>query len=266
MTTFVLVGGFWIGAWAWRDVARRLNMLGHRAFPLTLAGLGERRAEAADAITLETHVNDVSHFLIAGDLHDVVLVGHSGAGAIVNAVAAREGRRLTELVFVDSGPVPEGRAIADFGGPTGRADTIAKAVDGRIPLPSWKEIGEASLAGLDEANRSFFRALAVPQPLRVAVDPVRLGGVVPRTLRKRAILCTIPADAVRALIAEGNPWFAPMGGAEWTPRQLDTGHWPMLSEPLKLADTLAEGHVLSRPANVAGLDWRTRRRRLAMAV
>jgi pimeloyl-ACP methyl ester carboxylesterase len=266
MTTFVLVGGFWIGAWAWRDVARRLNRLGHRAFPLSLAGLGERKAEAADTITLETHIADVVHFLVAGDLHDVVLVGHSGAGAIVNAAAARAGARLAELVFVDTGPVPEGAAIADFGGRTGRANTIAKAVDGRIPLPSWAEIGETSLAGLDEANRSFLRSLAVPQPLRVAIDPVRLGGVVPRTLPKRAVLCTIPPDAVRALIDEGNPWFAPMGSAEWTLTELPTGHWPMLSEPVKLAELLAAGHAVSRPANVAGLDWRARRQRLAMAV
>ncbi len=147
MTTFVLVGGFWIGAWAWRDVAARLKLAGHRAFPLSLAGLGERKAEAAPSIGLETHVADVVHFLVAGDLHDVVLVGHSGAGAIVNIVAARVPDRVASLVFVDSGPVPEGQCIADFSGPTGRADAIAAAVGGRLPLPAWSELGEAMLAG-----------------------------------------------------------------------------------------------------------------------
>jgi hypothetical protein len=57
-----------------------------------------------------------------------------------------------------------------------------------------------------------------------------------------------------------------MGRAEWTLTELPTGHWPMLSEPVKLAELLAAGHAVSRPANVAGLDWRARRQRLAMAV
>ncbi len=266
MATFVLVGGFWIGAWAWRDVAARLKRSGHRAFPLSLTGLGERKDQASPDITLETHVADVVHFLVAGDLHDVVLVGHSGAGAIVNIVAARVPERIAELVFVDSGPVLEGACIADFSGPTGRADMVAKSVDVRVPLPSWSEIGETSLAGLDAANRSFFRSLAVPQPLRVAIDPVRLGGTVPADLPKRAILCTIPLDALRQMIASGNPWFAPMGGPEWTLETLPTGHWPMLSEPVKLADAVARRYAKPFVGNVEGLDWTARRKRLAMAV
>ena len=266
MTTFVLVGGFWIGAWAWRDVAARLKFAGHRAFPLSLTGLGERKREISPAVGLETHVADVVHFLVAGDLHDVVLVGHSGAGAIVDMAAARVPDRVAGLVFVDSGPVPEGKCIADFSGPTGRADTIAAAVGGRLPLPAWSELGEAMLIGLDDANRSFFRHLAVPQPLKVAIDPVRLGGKHRAKLPRRAILCTLPLDVVREMIASGNPWFAPMGGPEWTLETLLTGHWPMLSEPVKLADMIARRHAVSSIGSVEGLDWGARRKRLAAAV
>jgi hypothetical protein len=45
---------------------------------------------------------------------------------------------------------------------------------------------------------------------------------------------------VRAQVAGGNPVFAPMGGPEWTYRELPTGHWPMLSRPAGLAALLAE--------------------------
>jgi pimeloyl-ACP methyl ester carboxylesterase len=139
MTTFVLIGGFWIRAWAWREVAAKLTAAGHLVFPLSLTGLGERKAQATPGVGLETHVSDVVHFIISGDLHDVVLVGHSGAGAIITIVADRIPERLAGLVYVDSGPVPDGACIADFSGPTGRADTIRKAAyqgDGwRISLP-----------------------------------------------------------------------------------------------------------------------------------
>jgi pimeloyl-ACP methyl ester carboxylesterase len=266
MATFVLVGGFWLGAWAWRDVARRMNAAGHRACPLSLSGLGERRMEADSPIALETHVADVIDFIVRRNLRDVVLVGHSGAGAIIDIVAARLPEHVASLTFVDSGPVPEGQCIADFDTPRGRSEAIARSVGGFIPVPSWPEIGEANLAGLDEANRCFFRSLAAPQPLNVAIDPVRRGGVQRKGLPKRAILCTMRVKAVRTLIAEGHPWFAPMAAPEWQFAELPTGHWPMLSEPDKLADALAAGHAPSRMADTTGLDWHARRRRLALAV
>ena len=42
MATYVLVGGAWLGAWAWRDVTSRLRAQGHEVYPLSLTGLGDR--------------------------------------------------------------------------------------------------------------------------------------------------------------------------------------------------------------------------------
>ena len=42
MTTYLLVGGAWIGAWAWKSVARELRARGHEVYPATLTGLGGR--------------------------------------------------------------------------------------------------------------------------------------------------------------------------------------------------------------------------------
>lgn len=42
MTTFILVPGMWLGAWAWRDVSRRLRDAGHESYPLSLTGLADR--------------------------------------------------------------------------------------------------------------------------------------------------------------------------------------------------------------------------------
>jgi pimeloyl-ACP methyl ester carboxylesterase len=266
MATFVLVGGFWLGAWAWRDVARRLNSAGHRACPLSLTGLGEKRAHADPAINLETHVADVIEFIVARNIRDAVLVGHAEAGAIIDIVAARLPEHVASLTFVDGGPVPEGRCIADFGGAGGRSDAVARSVGGFIPLPSWPDIGEERLVGLDESNRAFLRSLCLPQPLHVAIDPVRRGGVARSGQTRRAILCTMRVKAVRAMIAAGNPWFAPMAGTDWQFADLPTGRWPMLSEPEKLAQTIAAGHAPSRMADTTGLDWHARRRRLALAV
>lgn len=239
MTKFVLVGGFWIGNWAWRDVAAYLRAEGHGVVVPELTGMGERKGEASPAISLETHIGDVMEALERGDLRDVVLVGHSGASAIIGPVADRLPDRVAGLVFLDTGPIPDGQSVADFSGPTGRADTIAKARDGwRIPLPSWTDLGNEA-AGLSEAMRAHFVSHAVDEPLHVAIDPVKMTGGLRADLPQWAILSTIPIAAVRDMIAAGNPWFVPMGGASWRLSELPTGHWPMLSEPKKLADLLA---------------------------
>lgn len=38
MATFVLVPGFWLGAWAWREVTATLRAQGHDVHPMTLTG------------------------------------------------------------------------------------------------------------------------------------------------------------------------------------------------------------------------------------
>ena len=239
MTDFVLIGGFWIGAWAWREVRDRLTTAGHRAVTVDLTGLGDRRGAAGPATGLETHIADVVDVLQGQDLRQAVLVGHSGAGAIVNCVAERAPDRVEGLVFVDSGPVPDGACIADFSGSSGRADTERQAIDGwRLPLPPFDVLGEAMLAGLDKEKRDLLRASAADQPLRVATDKVRLSGNARAGIRKWAILCTMPLEMVGDLIASGNPWFAGMDGPDWTLMSLPTGHWPMLSEPDRLAAML----------------------------
>lgn len=80
MATFVLVPGWWLGAWAWQDVARGLAANGGNAYPVTLTGVAERAAEATPDVNVDTHVRDILEVIQARSLRDVVLVAHSGTG------------------------------------------------------------------------------------------------------------------------------------------------------------------------------------------
>jgi len=40
--TYVLVPGFWLGAWVWRAVADSLSERGHVVHAVDLSGMGER--------------------------------------------------------------------------------------------------------------------------------------------------------------------------------------------------------------------------------
>jgi pimeloyl-ACP methyl ester carboxylesterase len=99
MTTYVLIGGAWIGAWAWRDVTDALRQKRHQVYPLSLTGLAERVHLATAETNLDTHIADVVNLFEYEDLQDVVLVGHSYAGAVVTGAADRAAERLKALVY-----------------------------------------------------------------------------------------------------------------------------------------------------------------------
>ena len=245
MTTYVLVPGAWLGGWAWQPVAARLRAHGHHVYPVTLTGLGERSHLAGPNVGLDTYVTDVVNLIEFEDLQDVVLVGHSYAGLIATAVADRIPKRLSVLAYLDSGPVPDGTAYLDLQPPEARQlieRLIEENGDGwQIPMPSWEELEGvlgASLDGLGPDERRRMRDRAVPQPSRTWTEPVSLKNPAREQLPKLLITCSFPLAQVRQLIADGHPWFAEMAAPQWSFLELPTGHWPMFSEPDRLADLL----------------------------
>jgi pimeloyl-ACP methyl ester carboxylesterase len=240
MTTYVLIPGFWLGAWAWRPVTNTLRALGHEVYPLSLTGLGERAHLARPDTDLDVHVNDVLNLLRYEDLHDVVLVGHSYAGAVVTpAVADRASERVAKLVFVDTGPLPDGTAQADFGPPDEQernAKLVASTGDGwTLPPPPWAALA-GDVADLDPAVVDLLTERSVPQPWATATAPARLTGAW-ETLPRLGIMCSFTGEQARGMAAAA-PIFQHMDGDQWQYEDLPTWHWPMLSRPTELADLL----------------------------
>src|SRR5438046_9127561 len=100
--SIVLVPGFWLGAWAWDEVAAALRADGHDVTAVTLPGL-----ESADAdrstITLSDHVDAICETAAAAG-RPVVLAVHSGTGAAGYAATDRIPERIDATVNVDSDP------------------------------------------------------------------------------------------------------------------------------------------------------------------
>ncbi|GLX01861.1 alpha/beta hydrolase [Microtetraspora sp. NBRC 16547] len=239
MTTYVLVPGLWLGAWAWQGVASSLRASGHTAYPVTLTGLADRSHLASPELTPDTHIDDIVNLITYEDLRDVVLVGHSGGGTAVTGAADRVADRIGRVVYLESGPVPDGVAQIDM---SGREFVEARLKDGwRYPFPSWTDLeaSGSSLDGLGPAERELMASRATDQPLGTINEPLRLTGAFD-ALPKTLISCSFPLDQVKALIAGGHPFFAALTGPEWELRELPTGHWPMLSRPADTAALLAE--------------------------
>ncbi|MBB4961654.1 alpha/beta fold hydrolase [Micromonospora polyrhachis] len=243
MSTFVLVPGFWLGAWAWRNVASVLRAAGHDAHPLTLTGLADRSHLATPDVGLDTHTTDIVRLIETEDLRDVVLVAHSGGGMPAAQAADRIPERIARVVYVDSGPLPDGTAQFDTLPPEEQKRLRDLIGDGHLlPPPAWEpEEDPENYVGLDTETLALLRARSTPQPVRTATDPVRVSGRQP--VPTALIACTFPAEVARQMIAQGHSFFAGLAGAEV--HGLPTGHWPMLGEPKRLAELLM---VVAEPA------------------
>ena len=240
MATYVLVPGAWLGGWAWKETAARLRQAGHDVYPLTLTGHGERVHLARPDVDLETHIADVVNTLKWNDLSNVILAGHSYAGPVVTGVADRIPQRIAQVVYVDSAPPANGQAMTDFFPPDALAalqQVVADYGDGwRLPYPGSAQLGEqASIAGLDDSDLALLDAKATAQPWATYTQPLRLAHEGQESYGRVVIAC----DDIRNMAAAGIPPIVAMTKPPWRYIALDTGHWPMLSQPTALADVLA---------------------------
>lgn len=244
----VLVPGACIGGWAYAEVARQLRTQGHDVFCVTLTGLGERVHLAGPEVDLETHVSDVVNLLDYEDLHDAVLVGHSYAGIVVTGVADRRPERLNAVVYLDTGPFPDGAAVADMLSPAQREqqqEAVAREGDGwRWPVPDRETLTRGtfgSVSGLDDPHFRLLAERGTPQPYATFTSPLRLTHSRPPGVRRVAISCSaggISLELLRSLMEQGDPRAAAFAAEDWELHELPTGHWVMLSLPGPLAELL----------------------------
>jgi len=231
MATFVLVPGAWLGGWCWRDVARLVREAGHDAVAITLTGLAERAHLLTPAVGLDTHMEDVVRTLVGEDLHDVVLVGHSYGGTVTTVAAGRVPERLRGLVYLDATIPTNGRSNNDVLPPRIAEMVRELAREGgdgwRVPPPpaiDW---------GLDDVTRAWIVPKLTPHPLKSLEDPVALPSGALRGLR-RAFLRTSPRSSFyqRSLErARADGWYC---------RELEGGHFAMLTVPETVAAALLE--------------------------
>jgi pimeloyl-ACP methyl ester carboxylesterase len=226
-TPIVLVPGFWLGAWAWDEVAAALRADGHDVTTVTLPGLQSAEADRS-SITLADHVDAICEAVTAAG-RPVVLAVHSGAGVPGYAVTDRIPDQIAAMVYVDSGPA------------TGALAPDLTAAE--VPLPSWEELEEdgSSLEGLTEEQLETFRRRAVPEPGAA----LREGPVLTNDARfdvPSAVVCTsMTSEQIKGAVEEGYAWIAGLADLrDVTYVDLPTSHWPMWSRPHELAAVIGD--------------------------
>jgi pimeloyl-ACP methyl ester carboxylesterase len=197
----------------------------------TLTGLGERAHLLRPDIGLDTHVADIMGLLHHQDLNDVTLVGHSYGGTVITAVAERVPDRIRRLVYLDAAVPRDGESNNDVIGPE-HAAALRSAADSdgdgwRVPPPA--SVGE----GLPDMLRRWVTAGLTPHPLRSFGEPVsvrsRAAAALPRTFIRTSTQSVLYSKLVERARRAG-----------WSCRDLDGGHYPMFTQPQRLAAALAD--------------------------
>jgi pimeloyl-ACP methyl ester carboxylesterase len=232
----ILVPGFWLGAWAWDEVADALRADGHDVTALTLPGL-ESAAADRSRITLADHVDAIVD-AVQEARSPVVLVVHSASGFSGYAASDRVPYRIAAMVYVDTAP-GKGALDPDF-------DGVEK------PLV-WKDIeAEENLDGLTEEQKETFRRRAVPVPGGVLREAIELTNDARRDIPSTFICTGYTAEQYQSYAREHPEWSFLAGIPElrnvtWV--DLPTSHWPMWSRPRELAAII--GDVARVPAGAA---------------
>lgn len=231
----VLVPGFWLGAWAWDEVAGQLRGEGHDVTAITLPGQASKD-EDRSAITLRDHVDAIVDAVRSKD-RPVVLVVHSASGFCGYAASDLVPERIAAMVYVDTAP---GKPPLD------------SSLEGDKPMV-WEEVAEEeNLDGLSEEQLATFRERAVPVPGGVVRGTFEFTNDARRDIPSTIIATGFTAEAYQSYAEEHPDWAFLAGIPElrnlaWV--DLPTSHWPMWSRPAELATIISD--VATRASRAA---------------
>jgi pimeloyl-ACP methyl ester carboxylesterase len=184
-----------LGARYWDGTITWLEDHGHRAFAPTLADEHDHN--------LTDHIALVMSLVVAEDLTEIVLVGHSYGGMVITGVAAEMPGRIGRLVYVDAALPDPGQSLFDL-----------FAAAGANPL---------SFIGVEAA-------MAYVQKLEY--NPATISGI-----QKTYIFCTMSEFAGVTRIARRKISAHREG---WSCFELPTSHVPMATMPEQFCQLLGE--------------------------
>ena len=222
----ILVPGFWLGAWAWDEVAALLRADGHHVTAITLPGQASVDEDRSQ-ITFGDHVDAIIEALEAAPAPSVLAV-HSASGFSGYAASDRVPERIAAMVYVDSAP---GKPPLD----------ATQEGDKRMV---WEEIAEEeNINGLTVAQQATFRDQAVPVPGGILRGQYDFTNDVRRDVPSTIIATGYTAADYQKYAAEHPEWAFLAGIPElrnlsWV--DLPTSHWPMWSKPADIARIIGD--------------------------
>lgn len=237
----VLVHGSWHNGTAWKKVKDILDREDIAVHTPTLTGFESFNRPAGKDIGLKVHIDDIVRLIEENDLHNVLLVGHSYSGFVIQGAADRMLDRIAGLVYLDAFVPENGDALIDY-----MSNEWAKNVHGTLVDDRGKTIaegaqdawlmhpGEPQNYGVtDPADVDWLQDHLVWTPILTFEEAL--------TMQDQSRVRAIPSAFVRCTAFEFLArWEEKARGLGWKLYQVPTGHDAMVTEPQAVADILCD--------------------------
>jgi pimeloyl-ACP methyl ester carboxylesterase len=198
----------------------------------TLTGLGDRAHLLSPGVNFELHVEDLIRAVDGEDLNRFVLVGHSYAGLLVGALAARMPERVAGILFLDAFVPQPCHSLFDLISREER-DHLREAAASNEPnwlLPPFEPAGYGVTEAADSA---WLSSKLDPMPIACFEQPVNYD---------EAILATVPQSYVFATRSHRDRFSRFATGfrshAQHGYHEIASGHDMMLTHPADTADII----------------------------
>lgn len=230
---YVLVHGAMTGSGCWKEVADQIAAAGHRVLTPSLTGLGDRKHLMSADVDMNTHIEDVVSTLVANDLRDVILVGHSYGGIPVTFAAERVPDRIAKVVFVDALMGEDGKTTMELQSPPIR-DALNASTSNSNGTDVIAPFRAEDWGVTEPALAARMNAMMDPHPAKTFETRMSLKGRPGNSLPSVYIRCTDP-------VVPNLVYFHDMArGLGMRMIDLHTGHLLMSTHPALLAGTLLE--------------------------
>ena len=232
MAAFVLVHGSFVGGWIWQPTVQVLRQAGHTVHAPSSDGCGERKGALRAGLSVSTAAQELADLMFYEVLHDVVLVGTSTGGLIVEKLATLARERLQRLVLLDALVPMPGEKIRDI---AKRPNSPPFVMSEFSRAPTAQDMRDGLFAELHGEVKEWALARATPHPLGLSdAQPGELDDFWTQSWDATVIRCSQSpnppeshqrrtADTLKARYVE-----------------MDAGHYPMLTHAAQTAQLLQQ--------------------------
>ena len=220
----ICISGLWIPADTWDETAAGLRERGHRPHVVQLPGQHDGNAEA----TLDDQLEAVLRVVDACEGKPLV-VGHSAACTLASLVADRRAGAVAGIALIGGDPGEDGEKYAAF----------FDLVDGTMPFPGWEPFEGSDSADLTDAQKADLAERAGAVPGGVAHGIVKFTDEARHAVPMVFVCPEFSVEQAQQWVRNGD---IPEATAAQDVRyvDIDSGHWPMVSQPVELARVLSE--------------------------
>ncbi|MDP3387186.1 MAG: alpha/beta hydrolase [Eubacteriales bacterium] len=188
MSRILLIHGAWHNEKCWNTVISLLEKEGYDAFALTLPG---NEVDGDKNVSYDDYVNHVVE-VINNQPDDVIVVGHSSAGHVIQMAVPKVKDKVKKIIFNDAWIIPDGQSQFDLVPEEIKNGMIEAAkASGENAIPVDPGFLRGMLA--TEADEETFEKLLgilVSQPLALMETPINAKPLESLNMPKVLLYCT----------------------------------------------------------------------------